>query len=139
MSLPNYKKTDFESPDSPDITDDHLRTHTRICDVLSGYLTFQPHLWQTAVSHELLSGKDVLLKAGTGSGKTLTFQAVSKLVPEKIVMVVSPLNALMGDQVERATSLGITSASLTAESMDKDPKLLDDVSLPSDILEVLTC
>jgi len=43
--------------------------------------------------------KDVIVVAGTGSGKSLVFQAISKAIEGGIILVISPTIALMDDQV----------------------------------------
>src|SRR5579859_3799456 len=55
--------------------------------------------WQTRVYDRLLAGKDVMVRAKTGSGKSVTFQGMALSKPNAIVLVVSPLISLMHDQV----------------------------------------
>jgi ATP-dependent helicase YprA (DUF1998 family) len=61
----------------------------------------EPFDWQTDVCEAILLGLDVVLIAGTGAGKTLPF-AMPLLMDQtkrKMVIVISPLNALEHDQV----------------------------------------
>ena len=44
--------------------------------------------------------KDVVVSAGTGSGKSLPYQLIFLIKKENIVLVVSPTIALMSDQVD---------------------------------------
>ena len=55
--------------------------------------------WQTRVFDSALAGKDVMVRAQTGSGKSLTFQGMALSKPKAIVLVISPLISLMQDQV----------------------------------------
>jgi superfamily II DNA helicase RecQ len=55
--------------------------------------------WQKIVVKTLLDGSDMIIIAGTGSGKSLVFQSMMFAFPEAVVLVVSPLIALMEDQV----------------------------------------
>jgi superfamily II DNA helicase RecQ len=57
------------------------------------------YLWQKNVFHALLEGKDMLISAGTGAGKSILFQAFCLLYLRAIVLVISPLKVLMEDQV----------------------------------------
>ena len=61
----------------------------------------------------VLSGKDALGVMPTGSGKSLTFQLPSLLLP-KATVVVSPLISLMQDQVQKAEEAEIESAKLNS-------------------------
>jgi superfamily II DNA or RNA helicase len=56
-------------------------------------------MWQTHAVEALLKGNDVVVKAGTGMGKSVVFQAMALSRPEAIVLVVCPLISLMEDQV----------------------------------------
>ena len=53
-----------------------------------------PHEWQRNVFGQLLTGLDVLVSAGTGSGKSLLFQGMCLLFSQASVLVISPLKAL---------------------------------------------
>lgn len=88
---------------------------TKLAEVAASdgtYNPIRPHAWQAAVMADLLDGSDVVLKAGTGSGKSLVFHAMPLFEPDKVVLVVSPLNSLMQDQVDRACAIGVRATSL---------------------------
>src|SRR5436190_16680862 len=55
--------------------------------------------WQTRVHDSLLTGKDIIVRAKTGSGKSVAFQGMALSKPNAIVLVISPLISLMNDQV----------------------------------------
>lgn len=61
---------------------------------------------QSDVVEAALAGRDCLAVMPTGSGKSLTYQLSSRLIGGT-TLVLSPLIALMKDQVDAATELGI--------------------------------
>ena len=70
-----------------------------------GYDTFRPG--QLDVIEAALDGTDCLAVMPTGSGKSLTYQLSARLIGGT-TLVISPLIALMKDQVDAATELGIS-------------------------------
>lgn len=59
----------------------------------------KPFVWQLEITEAILRGEDVIVDVGTGSGKTLCFALPLLKDETDMVLVVSPLTALMVDQV----------------------------------------
>src|SRR6185369_12585677 len=74
---------------------------------------------QEAVIGRVLAGKHSLAVMPTGAGKSLCYQ-LPALVREGTALVISPLIALMHDQVRSAQVLGIRAASLTSADGDRE-------------------
>lgn len=82
---------------------------SRPVDILNqywGYKTFR-HLQQDIVD-SVLSGRDTIALLPTGGGKSLCFQ-LPALCKEGLCLVISPLIALMKDQVDQLNMRGIKS------------------------------
>lgn len=62
--------------------------------------------FQLASMRAVLAGKDVLTLTPTGSGKSLTFQ-LPALIRQGVTIVISPLVALIRDQVVKLRDLGV--------------------------------
>ena len=72
-----------------------------------GFQAFRPN--QEAVCQAATEGRDVLLVMPTGSGKSLCYQ-LPGLARQGTTLVISPLIALMEDQVAKLESLGLAVA-----------------------------
>jgi ATP-dependent DNA helicase RecQ len=74
---------------------------------------------QEQVVERVMAGKDTLGVMPTGAGKSLCYQ-LPALAREGTALVVSPLIALMHDQIRAAQALGIRAASLTSADSDRE-------------------
>lgn len=74
-----------------------------------GYESFRP--LQGQVINSVLEGNDTLALMPTGGGKSICFQ-VPQLMKEGLALVISPLVALMKDQVQNLADRGIKAISI---------------------------
>src|SRR3954454_3222556 len=91
----------------------------RSLDVLAatfGFDSFRPG--QEPVIEALLAGRSALAVFPTGGGKSLCYQLPALLL-DGVTVVVSPLIALMKDQIDALTRQGVDAARL-GSSLDRD-------------------
>jgi len=88
-------------------TDDLLLT----LQTTFGYPAFRPH--QREIMEASLAGEDVFALLPTGGGKSLCFQ-IPALVRPGLTVVVSPLIALMKDQVDQLQAAGVAATYLNS-------------------------
>jgi ATP-dependent DNA helicase RecQ len=80
------------------------RTPEEVLQSTFGYTLFRPG--QEEIIQAVLSGRDCIGVMPTGAGKSLTYQIPARILPG-ITLVLSPLIALMKDQVDGLTEVGI--------------------------------
>ena len=90
-----------------------------------GLRDFRPG--QEAVIAALLAGQDVLAVMPTGSGKSLCYQ-LPALLDERLTVVVSPLIALMRNQVAQLRAAGVAAATLNSANIpDENRRVVEMV------------
>src|ERR1700722_13864475 len=77
-----------------------------------GFEAFRPG--QAEIVSAILEGRDVLAVMPTGSGKSLCYQLPALLGGDGLTVVVSPLIALMRNQVAQLRSYGVAAAALNS-------------------------
>src|SRR5436305_10160753 len=99
-----------------------------------GYDSYRP--LQERIISSLTAGHDACVVMPTGGGKSLCYQLPAAVLPRKTVVVISPLIALMQDQIAQLTQMGIAAGMLnsslaaneqfkvTRKALDGDYRLL---------------
>ena len=100
-----------------------------------GYESFRP--LQGDIVREVVNGGDALVLMPTGGGKSLCYQ-VPALVRPGTAIVISPLIALMQDQVNALRQLGVRAAFLNS-TMDFEQARATEYALMTGELDLLYC
>lgn len=88
-----------------------------------GYDRFRP--MQEAIIQSVLSGRDTLVLMPTGGGKSVCFQIPALMLPG-LTVVVSPLIALMKDQVGALHMNGIPAAYYNSTQTSREQRAIED-------------
>jgi ATP-dependent DNA helicase RecQ len=91
------------------------RTPDEVLHQVFGFNAFRGH--QGDIVADVCAGRDVLAIMPTGAGKSLCYQ-VPALVRPGCAIVVSPLIALMADQVRALRAYGVRAAALNSQTDD---------------------
>jgi ATP-dependent DNA helicase RecQ len=83
-----------------------------------GYDAFRPG--QREIVDAVLAGRDALALMPTGGGKSLTYQ-LPATISDGVTIVISPLIALMKDQVDRLLANGVAATDITS-ALDPDER-----------------
>ncbi len=99
-----------------------------------GYEQFNPG--QEEVINRVLAGEDTLAILATGAGKSLTYQLPALLLPGTTI-VVSPLIALMKDQLDMLAERGVTDTVALNSTLSEDQELAAIARIASDELKIV--
>ena len=104
-----------------DLTDAQKLLHS-----VFGFASFRPG--QADIIGTILAGRDVLAVMPTGSGKSLCYQ-LPALMRDGLTVVVSPLIALMRNQVTQLRGYGVAAGALnSSNSFAESQSLLDQIA-----------
>jgi ATP-dependent DNA helicase RecQ len=111
------------TPDSADDAGDVLRR-------VFGYDSFRGA--QREIVDHVIGGGDALVLMSTGSGKSLCYQ-IPALVRDGVGVVVSPLIALMQDQVDALRALGVRAGFLNSTQGPEERRLVESAFLAGEL------
>ncbi|KAJ8518979.1 hypothetical protein ONZ45_g4049 [Pleurotus djamor] len=106
-AITRASKKGYNSRETRNIIIEAFKKHTELNE---------PYPWQLDVSEALLLGLDSIVIAGTGAGKTMPFVLPLYSNPKKVVVIISPLNALEEDQAARFEKMGLRAIALNGET-----------------------
>ncbi|KAB7614372.1 DNA helicase RecQ [Amylibacter sp. SFDW26] len=98
-----------------------MNAHTSFLKDVFGFDQFREG--QEEIVAAVSKGKDVLAIMPTGGGKSLCFQ-LPALVRDGVTVVISPLIALMRDQVNALQAIGVEAGALTSGNTEEETELV---------------
>jgi ATP-dependent DNA helicase RecQ len=99
----------------------------RVLRDVFGYGEFRPG--QAEVIEAVLARRDTLAVMPTGGGKSVCYQVPALLQDRGLTLVVSPLLALMKDQVDAMQAMGVAAAAINSTvSQDEQRQVLADAA-----------
>src|ERR1700719_3683570 len=103
-----------------------LAAATSLLRTVFGFAAFRAG--QAEIIETILAGRDVLAVMPTGSGKSLCYQ-LPALLRDGLTIVVSPLIALMRNQVAQLRGYGVAAAALnSSNSFAESQSILDQIA-----------
>ena len=102
---------------------EHASTAKRACLIaysLARHITLKE--WQLGGTLDVLAGRDTILNASTGAGKTMLIILPMLLRPASISITISPLKRLMASQAAELRCCGLRAA-IVNEDTSHDPDL----------------
>lgn len=109
------------------VTNDEARLRKALKDVF-GLADFRPGQLDACLS--VMSGKQTFVMFPTGAGKSLCYQLPAVVLPG-VTLIVSPLVALMGDQVQALKSRGINADFYASTLPAEEKKRIKDALFSS--------
>src|SRR5947209_17573392 len=108
-------------------------TATEVLNRVFGYAEFRGE--QGAIIEHVIDGGDALVLMPTGGGKSLCYQ-IPALVRDGVGVVISPLIALMQDQVDALRALGVRAGFLNS-TQDPDERRMVEAEYLAGELDLL--
>ncbi|MDA1286824.1 MAG: DNA helicase RecQ [Rhodobacterales bacterium] len=94
-----------------------MKSHTDLLKSVFGFDSYRPG--QGEIVDAVAAGQNVLAIMPTGGGKSLCFQ-LPAIAQDGVTVVISPLIALMRDQVRALTELGVAAGALTSGNTEDE-------------------
>jgi ATP-dependent DNA helicase RecQ len=115
---------------TPQMKTSLANTPLHLLQTTFGYAQFRDQ--QQAIVEHVIAGNDALVLMPTGGGKSLCYQ-IPALAREGLAIVVSPLIALMQDQVEALQQLGVEAAYLNSSLSNEENMRITNRALAGEL------
>ncbi|MEV4714774.1 DNA helicase RecQ [Micromonospora sp. NPDC049374] len=131
VSPADVSVTDLAASDAP--TAEKVTATLEVLRRVFGYDSFRG--FQREVIDHVVAGGDALVLMPTGGGKSLCYQ-IPALVRDGVAVVISPLIALMQDQVDALTAVGVRAGFLNS-TLDLDTRRLVEAEFVAGEIDLL--
>lgn len=84
--------------------------------------------WQAGIPWDLKEGHDVMCVVATGQGKTMVASIYSALFPHNFIVFISPLVALIEEQVSKFRRQSLTAISVTQKFLEENGDIWSDIA-----------
>ncbi|XP_027197729.2 recQ5 helicase [Dermatophagoides pteronyssinus] len=91
-----------------------------VLQIVFGHQSFRNNLQESAIKKAIEGKADIFISMPTGAGKSLCFQLPAIFDNTKITIVISPLLALISNQVSSLRNLGITCESFNSQTTEAE-------------------
>ncbi|KAH9515904.1 recQ5 helicase [Dermatophagoides farinae] len=91
-----------------------------VLEIVFGHRSFRNTSQESAIKKAIEGKSDIFVSMPTGAGKSLCFQLPAVFDNTKITMVISPLLALISNQVSNLRKLGIACESFNSQTSDAE-------------------
>ena len=119
----------ISSSNLPPVTDQQAKALQILQDIF-GYANFKGA--QAAIVEHVTAGGDALVLMPTGGGKSLCYQ-LPALLRDGVAIVVSPLIALMQDQVDALQQLGVQAAFLNSSQTPEVARTVNNLLMNGEL------
>ncbi|MEU6021362.1 DNA helicase RecQ [Micromonospora sp. NPDC047134] len=131
MSIADVSIADLATSDAP--AGEKVTAALEVLRRVFGYDAFRG--FQREVIDHVVAGGDALVLMPTGGGKSLCYQ-IPALVRDGVAVVISPLIALMQDQVDALTAVGVKAGFLNS-TLDLDTRRLVEAEFVAGEIDLL--
>ncbi|MDH5393095.1 MAG: DEAD/DEAH box helicase, partial [Gammaproteobacteria bacterium] len=107
-----------------------MKNAYHVLNKVFGYQDFRHQ--QADIIQALLNNEDAMVLMPTGGGKSLCYQ-IPAIIREGVGIVVSPLIALMQDQVDALTQLGLSAGYLNSNQTQESQREIEQQLINNEI------
>ena len=126
-------KTSAKESDKKKYNDKRFETVEEALKKVFGYARFRNNLQESAVKRAIERKRDIFVAMPTGAGKSLCFQLPAIYEHQKVTLVISPLLALIANQVSTLRKLNINAETFNSQTSPADKSRIRNDLMSEDV------